>query len=75
MSKILKRSLTVCVAALMALILGVLCACDGNNDNTAENPIKSITAIGFVDYDGPKLKAMALEYEQDLTGADIDKNT
>ena len=75
MSKILKRSITVCVAALMAIVLGLLCACGGNKDKNTENPIKSVTAIGFMDYDGPKLKAIALEYEQDLTGANVGKDT
>ena len=31
--------------------------------------ITNVTALGFVDLDGPKLRGVALEYDQDMTGA------
>ena len=73
---IFNRIAVMLVAVMTMFVLGALSACDGDDDSDAAgNPIQSITAIGFVDYDGPKLKAMALEYEQDLTGADVSADT
>lgn len=37
----------------------------------ADGAIESVTAIGFVDIDGVKLRAIAVKYIADLVGADI----
>lgn len=42
---------------------------------SADQAIKSVSAIGFVDVDGTKAKAIAVEYAMDLTGAKVDKDT
>lgn len=70
-----KRCILIGIALMMTFALCAMCACGKGKTDASGNPIKSITAIGFMDYDGPKLKAMALEYEQDLTGANVDKST
>lgn len=42
---------------------------------SADQAIQDIRAIGFVDTDGSKLKAIAVHYNTDLQGADIDAST
>ena len=42
---------------------------------TKESADQDIRAIGFVDTDGSKLKAIAVHYNTDLQGADIDAST
>lgn len=77
-STILKRGITIGIAALSCMALVLLSACSGGGEEVQKsesNPIQSITAIGMVDYDGVKLKAMALEYAQDLTGSDVSADT
>ncbi len=39
-----------------------------------ENGISSVYALGFLDYDGAKVGAVAVEYSVDLTGADVSVN-
>ena len=39
---------------------------------TADEAIENVIAIGFVDMDGAKLSAIAVQYSVDLTGAQID---
>ncbi|MDR2451779.1 MAG: hypothetical protein LBE85_08435 [Candidatus Accumulibacter sp.] len=46
-----------------------------DNDIDADKAIAGIQTIGFVAADGAKLSAIAVEYDTDLTGANIDKNT
>lgn len=41
----------------------------------AEQAVKGVTAIGFVDTDGTKVKAIAVEYGVDLTGAQVSADT
>ena len=40
-------------------------------DLSADEAIESVTAIGFVDIDGAKLKAIAVRYSVDLTSVDV----
>lgn len=42
---------------------------------TAEQAIKSVKAIGFVDTDGSKLKAIALEYDRPIEAKAVSKET
>lgn len=42
---------------------------------SADQSIQEIKAIGFVDTDGSKLKAIAIHYNMDLNGATIDTST
>lgn len=37
----------------------------------SEEHIVEVTGIGFINLDGAKLKAIALQYDQDMTGADV----
>ena len=41
----------------------------------ADTAIRSVKALGFVDVDGPKVKAIAVEYACDLSGVKVDKDT
>ena len=41
----------------------------------ADTAIRSVKALGFVDVDGPKVKAIAVEYACDLSGMKVDKDT
>lgn len=74
-SRVILKLFAVCLAVFSAFMLVVFSACGDEETTSAENPIKSMTAIGTVDYDGVKLKAMALEYDTDLTGADVSADT
>ena len=38
---------------------------------SADSAIVSVHAIGFVDTDGAKLSAIVVEYNVDMTGADV----
>lgn len=68
---------------LAAAILGLLfamagCSGEGGGDageDAGFSPIRSVLALGFVDKDGAKVKGLALEYEQDMTGAAITADT
>ena len=42
---------------------------------SAEDAIVSVNAIGFVEEDGSKLKAIVVEYSQDMSGAEITDST
>lgn len=44
-------------------------------ESTSSKGIQSVKAIGFMDNDGAKLKAIAIEYSCDLVGADIREDT
>lgn len=44
-------------------------------EESADQAIQDIRAIGFVDTDGSKLKAIAVHYNTDLQDADIDSST
>lgn len=81
----MKRAWLLLMAAL--LLLG-LSACHTRQE---ENPsgdstgapesvgttgtIQSVTAIAFADVDGPKLRAVAVEYDCDMAGAELDAQT
>ena len=56
-----------------ALLLGImLFACAGSAETQETVPgIQTVTALGFVDIDGAKLQGLAVEYNVDLTGADV----
>ena len=57
---------------LVVFVLAGLGVCAYAADEiSADEAIESITAIGFVDIDGAKLQAIAIEYSVDLTGADV----
>ena len=63
--KRMKICLSLLLAAMLLLLGGIALA------DSAEQHIVKVTAIGFIDLDGAKLKAVALEYDQDMTGADV----
>ncbi|MGN0805960.1 MAG: hypothetical protein ACI4MC_02890, partial [Candidatus Coproplasma sp.] len=68
----LARSLSCALSLILALIITVIGGC--STDGGAEEPeseIKSVSALGFVDVDGAKLNGVAIEYEEDLTGATV----
>lgn len=44
-------------------------------DNMSKPGITDVSALGFVDVDGAKLSAIAVEYNVDLTGADVSADT
>jgi predicted peptidase len=44
-------------------------------ENITKPGISGVSAIGFVDTDGAKLSAIAVEYNVDLAGASVDANT
>ena len=44
-------------------------------EESADQAIQDVRVIGFVDTDGSKLKAIAVHYNTDLQGADIDAST
>lgn len=74
----IKRVFAAAAAVAMAAVLALGAACsdkESDDQTSSDNPIISMTAIGMVDYDGVKLRAMALEYDCDLTGADISAET
>lgn len=48
---------------------------NGESTVSADQAIRGVTAIGFVDTDGTKVSAIAVEYNMDLTGAKVDKDT
>ncbi len=56
----------VVVASAMHLTLG---EDSGGDENTAE--IVSVYALGFVDTDGAKVEAIAVEYSADMSGVDV----
>ena len=58
--------------AAVLLLSIALCACEGFADTEETAPgIQTVTALGFVDIDGAKLQGLAVEYNVDLTGADV----
>ena len=58
---------------IVALLLcTLLCACESLADTNEITPgIQTVTALGFVDIDGAKLQGLAVEYNVDLTDADV----
>ncbi|MDO5378901.1 MAG: hypothetical protein Q4G52_11260 [Clostridia bacterium] len=64
----MRRKMKLGTAMLLAL---VLCAVASAGLAAAEEHIQEVTALGFVDVDGVKLKAIALTYDQDMAGADV----
>lgn len=64
----MRRKMKLGIAALLALLL---CAIAGTGLAADPEHIQEVTALGFVDVDGIKLKAIALAYDQDMTGADV----
>ncbi|MGN0814656.1 MAG: hypothetical protein ACI4MH_05445 [Candidatus Coproplasma sp.] len=69
-----KALLSVAVAGIIAVSCFASACGDGVQSET-DSGIQSVTAIGFFDNDGVKLQAVAVEYGQDLTGADVAKDT
>ena len=63
--KRMKICLSLLLVAMLLLLGGIALA------DSAEQHIVKVTAIGFIDLDGAKLKAVALEFDQDMTGADV----
>lgn len=64
---------------IAAFAAALICGCaapgaDDGNEQT-ECPVKAVHAIGFMDMDGAKLGGIAVEYEEDLTGANVTKDT
>lgn len=79
----MKKTMICILTALVIVLLLVLSACD-NGQEAATDPvepvgdagtIQSVTAIAFADVDGAKLQALAVEYDCDLTGAELEKDT
>ncbi len=78
----MKRIITLLICCLSLLLC---CACGAPAAEVSEEPeasaspqlfgadfaIESVTAIGCVDIDGVRLRAIALKYCTDLTGADV----
>lgn len=68
---------------LVLAVLGTLLVMAGCTKKGGESikedegfsPIQSVMALGFVDKDGAKVKGLALEYDQDMTGAAITADT
>lgn len=88
MKKGVKRVLAVLVIGLLLGLAACNNGPEGTADpavtpgpaETAQAPeiagsIQSVTALAFADMDGPKLQAVAVEYDCDLTGADLAKDT
>lgn len=76
MKKNILRGLTFLVAAVTAFTALLLGGCKPNGEQEEEQSvIKSVSAIGFIDVDGAKLKGIAVEYEEDLTGAAVTADT
>lgn len=48
---------------------------DDGSGGADSSPIKSVKTLGFVDMDAVKLKAVVLEYDEDLTGATVSTST
>lgn len=79
----MKKSLRCILAALAAGMLLGLSACENAVEETTEpvesvgngGTIQSVTAIAFADVDGPKLQAVAVEYDCDMTGAELAEDT
>lgn len=69
----IKKIVSTVLATGMAVITFFMfgCAKDVPTEPEPESVIKSVSAIGFVDVDGAKLKGIAVEYEEDLTGATV----
>lgn len=69
---------TLCIMlAFMVLLTSVLLsACSDNNvPNTDESKIKSVVGIGFMDVDGPKLNAVAVEYDCEISADAVSADT
>lgn len=63
----------VLAAATAFAVAGCSSADDGGGEESS--PILSVKAIGIVDTDGPKVGAVALEYGQDMAGAELSEDT
>lgn len=60
----------------LSMIFAAACSSGDGGDETTESPIKSVTTIGYVDTDAAKIKAIAVEYDEELTAdADISADT
>lgn len=73
MKKRILRFLIFPLAVLMCLTAFLFAACSKKNEDTSN--IVSVTALGFVDYDGVKLQGIAVEYGCNLHGSDISNDT
>lgn len=79
----MKKSLRCILAVLAASLLLGLSACENAVEETTQpvesagsgGSIQSVTAIAFADMDGPKLQAVAVEYDCDMTGAELSADT
>lgn len=70
------RFLSVALAACLTLGVAAAAGCSGGDDvPEAESAIVEVTALGFMDYDGAKLQGIAVEYDRDLTGANVAADT
>ena len=65
------------MSILLALALALFCGVTAlaAEEVPADEAIQSVMAIGFVDLDGAKLRAVAIEYAEDMTGADVGADT
>ena len=79
----MKKSLRCILAVLAAGLLLGLSACENAVEETTQpvesagsgGSIQSVTAIAFAVMDGPKLQAVAVEYDCDMTGAELSTDT
>ena len=59
----------------IVLLLAALLCIPSLVSQAATGPLVEVTALGFVDVDGAKIRAVALEYDQDMTGAQLSPDT
>lgn len=67
--------LTLCFLCVSAMLVVVLSSCNPKEPVESAEPVNSVVAIGFVDVDGPKMNAIAMEYNFDMTGSNVSTST
>lgn len=72
-----KRILLILMGALLAVVAFMLLSVSGcaKEPEETKDAIQSVIALGKMDLDGPKVKAVAVEYDRDLTGANVSAST